>query len=160
MVNGYALPSRAGLTKIYHNLKDREEHSLDLLRGALRIGLHWDTQVTLEGATHTVSQAYCSALPVAHTTFEPDLWEPFATVVLEAAYEATLCAAILNRARTGNGQLYLTMLGGGAFGNSPDWITHAMRRSLELYSEYGLDVSVVSFGASNRSVRKLVGEFL
>ena len=37
------------------------------LRQLLRIGIQWNTQVTLNDAKHTVSQAYCSALPVAYS---------------------------------------------------------------------------------------------
>lgn len=159
MQNGYALPSPAGLDEVNQKLADMDESAIDALRQSLRIGLQWNTQVTLGEASHTVSQAYCSAMPVAYTRLSTERWKPLASLVLEAAYEATICAAILNQERTGNNRLFLTLLGGGAFGNDPDWILSAVRRSLEIYAESGLDVSVVSYGASNRSVRSLVGEF-
>lgn len=159
MVNGYALPSTGGLKEINRKLENMDDAELDVVRQALHIGLQWDAQVTLDDASHTVSQAYCSAMPVAYTRHSPELWSRFATLVLEAAYEATMCAAILNYARTGSNQLFLTLLGGGAFGNNPDWIMGAVRRSLELHSDSGVDVAVVSYGSSNRSVRQLVHEF-
>jgi hypothetical protein len=159
MVNGYALPSSEGLHEINQQLGDMDEVSRDAVRQALQIGLQWDTQVTLDDAGHTVSQAYCSAMPVAYTRHSPELWAPIASLVLEAAYEATICAALLNRARTGNNQLFLTLLGGGAFGNQPEWIMTAIRRSLDLYADSGLDVAIVSYGSSSRSVRQLVNEF-
>lgn len=146
MVNGYALPSAEGLQEINRKLESMDEAALDAVRQALQIGLHWDTQVTLGDAAHTVSQAYCSALPVAYTNHTKELWAPLAKLVLEAAYEATICAAILNVDRNRNNRLFLTRLGGGAFGNSPDWITDAISRSLELYSDSGLDVAIVSYG--------------
>lgn len=146
MVNGYALPSAEGLEEINRKLKGMDEAALDDVRQALQIGLHWDTQVTLGDASHTVSQAYCSAMPVAYTPHTKELWAPLAKLVLEAAYEATICAAILNVDRNRNNRLFLTRLGGGAFGNSPDWITDAISRSLELYSDSGLDVAIVSYG--------------
>lgn len=146
MVNGYALPSAEGLEEINRKLKGMDEAALDAVRQALQIGLHWDTQVTLGDASHTVSQAYCSAMPVAYTPHTKELWAPLAKLVLEAAYEATICAAILNVDRNRNNRLFLTRLGGGAFGNSPDWITDAISRSLELYSDSGLDVAIVSYG--------------
>ena len=146
MVNGYALPSAEGLEEINRNLESMDEAALDAVRQALQIGLHWDTQVTLGDAAHTVSQAYCSAMPVAYTLHTKELWAPLAKLVLEAAYEATICAAILNVDRNRNNRLFLTRLGGGAFGNSPDWITDAISRSLELYSDSGLDVAIVSYG--------------
>ena len=146
MVNGYALPSAEGLEEINRKLESMDEAALDTVRQALQIGLHWDTQVTLGDASHTVSQAYCSAMPVAYTPHTKELWAPLAKLVLEAAYEATICAAILNGDRNRNNRLFLTRLGGGAFGNSPDWITDAISRSLELYSNSGLDVAIVSYG--------------
>ena len=145
MVNGYALPSAEGLEEINRKLESMDEAALDAVRQALQIGLHWDTQVTLGDASHTVSQAYCSAMPVAYTNHTKELWAPLAKLVLEAAYEATICAAILNVDRNRNNRLFLTRLGGGAFGNSPDWITDAISRSLELYSDSGLDVAIVSY---------------
>ena len=146
MVNGYALPSAEGLEEINRKLESMDEAALDAVRQALQIGLHWDTQVTLGDASHTVSQAYCSAMPVAYTPHTKELWAPLAKIVLEAAYEATICAAILNVDRNRNNRLFLTRLGGGAFGNNPDWITNAISRSLELYSDSGLDVAIVSYG--------------
>ena len=146
MVNGYALPSAEGLEEINRKLESMDEAALDAVRQALQIGLHWDTQVTLGDASHTVSQAYCSAMPVAYTNHTKELWAPLAKIVLEAAYEATICAAILNVDRNRNNRLFLTRLGGGAFGNNPDWITDAISRSLELYSDSGLDVAIVSYG--------------
>jgi hypothetical protein len=146
MVNGYALPSAEGLEEINRKLESMDETALDTVRQALQIGLHWDTQVTLGDASHTVSQAYCSAMPVAYTPHTKELWAPLAKLVLEAAYEATICSAILYVDRNRNNRLFLTRLGGGAFGNSPDWITDAISRSLELYSDSGLDVAIVSYG--------------
>jgi len=159
MVNGYALPSVGALDEISQKLGEMDDAELDHVRQSLQVGLQWQTQVTLENASHTVSQAYCSALPVAYTTYSPQLWSPFAILVLEAAYEATICAAIINHVGTGNNQLFLTLLGGGAFGNDPDWIMGAIRRSLELYCDSGIDVTLVSHGASNRWVRQLVQEY-
>ncbi len=160
MRNGYALPSSAGLDEINRKLTSMDDALRDSVRKALQIGMQWNTQVTLDGASHTVSQAYCSAMPVGYTRHPPTLWALFASLVLEAAYEATICAAILNFNRTSNNRLYLTLLGGGVFGNDPDWILGAMRRSLDIYYDSGLDVTIVSYGGSNRSVRSLVTEFL
>ena len=75
-----------------------------------------------------VSQAFCSALPVAYTRVPPSHWEAFASLVLQAAYEATMLAAVLNAQRGASNVVLLTQLGGGAFGNHDDWIHAAMRR--------------------------------
>lgn len=159
MQNGYALASHSGLVEISKHLEDADEAELDELRSLLRIGLQWESEVTLRNAGHKVSQAYCSALPVAYSHQPAHLWEAFARLVLEAAYEATLCAAILNWQSTGNKRVYLTLLGGGAFGNDSGWILDALRRVLKRYQNWDLDVAIVSFGASKRYVRQLAGEF-
>jgi hypothetical protein len=158
MVNGYVLPSAKGLQEIDRVIAALDESGRDRIRQALQIGLHHDTQVTLDGAEHVVSQAYCSALPVAYTEHPPGLWKGFATLVLEAAYEATICAAIVNSARTGTDALFLTLLGGGAFGNAESWIVNAMRRALSLHRDSGLDVAIVSYGCSQPCVQELVAE--
>lgn len=160
MVNGYALPSAEGLAEIDRRLGSLDETGVDRLRQALQIGLQWDTQVTLDGASHTVSQAYCSALPVAYSRHASKMWARFAKLVLEAAYEATICAAIINAERTRNRTLFLTLLGGGAFGNEPAWIMDAIRDSLSRYPDCGLDVAVVSYGGSNAGVQRLAAEFM
>jgi len=159
MVNGYALPSAGGLQEINRRLATEGQAGLDRVRQALQIGLQWNTQVTLAGASHLVSQAYCSAMPVAYTGLPLQLWAPLATLILEAAYEATLCAAIVNAHRTNNKQLFLTLLGGGAFGNDSAWILHAMRRALTLHANSGLDVAIVSYGRSRPEVQQLVAGF-
>ena len=159
MVNGYVLPSAVGLEEIDQQLKDMDETARDRLRQSLQIGLQWDTQVTLGDSTHVVSQAYCSALPVAYTQHSQEMWARFATLVLEASYEATICAAIINATRTRCNTLFMTLLGGGAFGNKLDWITGAIRRSLSQYRDCGLDIAIVSYGQSQACVQQLAAEF-
>ena len=156
MVNGYALPSAEGLKSITERLNDLHESERDELRAALRVGLHLDTQVTLNGSSHVVSQAYCSAMPVSYSRHSADLWAPFAILILEAAYEATLCASIANAARTENHRLFLTLLGGGAFGNELPWIHDAIQRAITLYPDCGLDIAIVSYGQSKPTVQRLI----
>jgi hypothetical protein len=62
----------------------------------------------------------------------------------------------LNFERTGNKTLFLTLLGGGAFGNETDWIISAIKRAVDLYSDCGLDVAIVIYGSSKRDVRELI----
>ncbi len=155
MKNGYALATRDGLAEIAKRLRASGEQEKDEIRQRLRIGLQWNTQVTLQDCTHAVSQAYCSALPVAYSRHSPELWADFARLVLEAAYEATFCAAILNAERNGNRTVFLTLLGGGAFGNRTDWIMGAIRRALLLHKDADLDVAIVSYGGSNPHVEEM-----
>jgi len=158
MRNGYALASRSGLIEISNRLRAATESERDELRKLLRIGVQWNTQVTLQDCTHRVSQAYCSALPVAYSDHSPDLWEDFARLVLEAAYEATICTAILNSQSTGNNRVFLTLLGGGAFGNKVTWITESILRALRLYKDWSIEVAIVSYGMSKGHVQQLVDE--
>ena len=154
MRNGYAMAFEEGLRVIARH------PDLGSLRELLRIGVHWNTQVTLNGSNeHLVSQAYCSALPVAYSMLEADLWAPFGRMVLEAAYEATLCAAVLNARATGNRTVFLTLLGGGAFGNPIEWILDAIARGLGLFREAGLDCAIVSYRSPNLFVRELVARY-
>lgn len=159
MVNGYALPSSTGLREIDQKLAALDEPGRDRLRAALQVGLQTDTQVTLHGASHVVTQAFCSALPVGYSTHQPAKWKRFASLILEAAYEATICAAICNAERTGNNRLFLTLLGGGAFGNQMDWIIESIRHALTRHRDGGLEVAIVSYGSSKPEVRPLVAEF-
>ncbi len=159
MKNGYALASPRGLTAISQRLQTAGEKEWDELRKLLRIGIQWQTQVTLDDCQHRVSQAYCSALPVAYSPLAAKLWEQFAKLVLEASYEATICTAILNARINGNNQLFLTLLGGGAFGNDTSWIIDSIARALQLYRDLDLDIAIVSYGSSKPSVQKLVESF-
>ena len=128
----------------------------DELMGALRIGLHQNTDVTLPGAGHLVTQAYCSALPVAYSTHSSNDWEPFARLVLDASYEAALRAAAYNRVSTVNRTVFVTLLGGGAFGNEMSWITDALSRALAIVADVDLDVAIVSHGSSSPGVASLL----
>lgn len=159
MRNGYAWPSHTGLEAVSAKLSALSEPEIDDLRSKLRVGVHSELQVTLGECTHEVTQVYCSAMPVAYNTLPSQLWEPFAKLILDAAYEATFLASLQNAARTGNNRLYLTLLGGGAFGNQESWIIGAIHRSIDQFQAHGLDVRIVSFRQSNPSVQALLSSY-
>ena len=102
------------------------------------------------------AQVYCSALPVAYNAYPATKWADFAQIVLDATYEATFCAAALNLAKTGNNKVFLTMVGGGVFGNDTDWILAAIKRAMHRFREVPLEVVMVSYGTSQASVRGFV----
>jgi hypothetical protein len=160
MQNGYAVCD-AGLASINKNLETASPEQLDILRGKLCIGVHWDVEVTdATGKIRPmVSQAFCSALPVAYTDIPSDQWKPFASLILEAAYEATMLAAAQNALRGSSNVVLLTLLGGGAFGNQADWIHSAVRRALTLMAGVGLDVRIVSYSEPSRAVRELARQY-
>lgn len=156
MKNGYALASELGLKTITKKINSFNEIELDKLRESLRIGVQWNTEVTINNSKQLVTQAYCSALPVAYSQYPDRLWKSFSQLVLDASYEATICAAILNYTKTNNPNVYLTMLGGGAFGNDEAWILRALERALLKYQNVDLNVFVVSYHSSNFKVKELV----
>jgi len=159
MRNGYALASEKGLVEISKHLESSCKSDIDELRALLRIGIQWNTEVTISVSKHKISQAYCSALPVAYSEISPRLWERFSMLILEASYEATICAGILNYLTTGNKKLFLTLIGGGVFGNDINWIVAAIQRALNIYKDIGLDVVIVSYGSSNKHVQQLIDQF-
>jgi hypothetical protein len=148
MQNGYALLNARTVREIGRHIDSLDEAARDALRTRLRIGLHCDTEVTAEGAPlgQRVTQAFCSALPVAYNAGTRADWAPFASLVLEASYESTLLAAVINHRRSGNPKVFLTTVGGGAFGNDREWIIRAVRRALRCVQDHPLDVAMVCFG--------------
>ena len=113
--------------------------------------------VTEKGASPDtgVTQVYCAALPVAYSGIPSKDWESLATLILEAAYEATMLAAVLNAAAGTSNRLLLTRIGGGAFGNDDAWINTAILRALRIVSGQGLQVVMVSYGSPNSAMRSL-----
>ncbi len=161
MNNGYALPTQQSLSGIADYLRQRSEAELDALRGLLRVGLHSDVEVTDgdQSPGQLVSQIYCSALPVAYARLSSRLWSEFASLVLEAAYEATLWAGVLNKARGVSSRVLLTRLGGGAFGNDDRWIDAAILRALRLTKDHDLEVEMVSYGPPASEMRDLLTQW-
>jgi hypothetical protein len=156
MKNGYALASEQGLRHVDSIIADMDEAQRDRIRASLHVGTQVGTEVTIGDCGHLVTQIYCSALPVAYAPHPPELWERFARTILEATYEATMAAAVLNYLNTGNNKVYLTLVGGGAFGNQDEWILSAIRRTLDLYESHPLDVKVVSYSGPNPNLRSLL----
>ena len=156
MQNGYALASESGLRAVDDALAKMDTSALDNVRAALCTGIQWDTEVTIDRGGHLVSQIYCSALPVAYSPHSPDMWEKFARLILEATYEAAFAAAAINYEKTGNSRLYLTLVGGGAFGNRPGWILSAIQRAATIYEKFPLDVCIVSHRTPNPILKAIL----
>ena len=156
MSNGYAMFDQTGLDQLNERLAAMTPSKLDEVRANLRIGVHRNAEVTSSTTGHSVTQAYCSALPVAYNHHHPNDFEPFARLVLEASYEATLRAAALNANFTDNPTVYLTMLGGGVFGNDESWIIDAIERACNGLIDVALDVVIVSYRSPTPAVSALV----
>ena len=157
MRNGYAMCTNEGLQAIADHLGRLSAAEADALRARLRIVVQSGVELT-EAKTpgHFVSQAFCSALPVAYANLPAACWAPFATLVLEAAYEGTLWAAAINAAERGSNIVLLTLLGGGAFGNDDRWIIQGLRRAMRATAERDLDVKVVSYGSPTQELKELM----
>lgn len=161
MENGYALCSRDGLDAISGYLQSLDEAKVEALSGKLRIGLHRDVEVTdSDGPDRQfVSQAFCSALPVAYSPVSAIHWESFASLILNAAYEATMWSGVLNAQRGKSNVVLLTRLGGGVFGNDDNWIHAAMRRALKMVEDFDLDVKLVSYGSPSPEIAQMAEDF-
>jgi len=160
MKNGYALASdETTLETIGDAISNASPSKRDQWRSLLRIGLHHEVEVTAAGpgCGQLVTQAFCSALPISYNTVgDADQWEPFGRLVLEAAYEATLLAGVLNAARNGSSKVYLTLLGGGAFGNERGWILDAINRAVHIVRDQELDVQIINFRHVGDDMKRLV----
>lgn len=161
MRNGYALCSREGLEAITRLLADGDDGLRDDLRAQLAIGLHRNVEVTdvRESARRHVSQAFCSALPVAYGSGRSTAWEAFARLVLEATYEATLLAAVDQTSAGRSNIVLLTRVGGGAFGNADEWIDDAIVRAVGIVEHAGLDIRLVSHGRIHDSNQAIAERF-
>ena len=121
---------------------------------SLRVGIHWDTEVERprrnpECTPHRVCQVYSSAVPVNYTKTKATSkqWEPLARAILEGTYEATLSAAALLSLQRGGERVtvFLTSVGGGAFGNRTEWIADAMEAAIRRFQAFSLDVKLVHY---------------
>ena len=149
--NGYCLPnSKESMASLNAKLIE-DKNLINDLRDRLKVGIHWSTEVTVKtSAPHRVCQVYASACPVAYArnTKSKD-WKPFASLVLDSLYESTLAAsALLALERNERVSVYLTSVGGGAFGNSKQWISSAVLRALSLLRDFPLDVYMVNYGST------------
>jgi len=154
--NGYAFSSDEGLDALNMVLEGMGAPQLRALEGRLRIGLQWDAEVTRVAGGKTVSQAYCSALPLGYSSVSRQKWESFARLILRATYRGTFAAAAQNAYRTGNNKVYLTLVGGGVFGNPINWILDAIGQAAQAYVDYDLDCRIVSYGQSDSRVADFV----
>lgn len=158
MSNGYALCTEKGLAAIHAVLAGASEDVRDSVRGQLSIGLHRNVEVTDIPAPprRLVSQAFCSALPLGYSRLPRSQWEPFARLILEATYEATLLAGAEQAAAGGSSIVLLTRVGGGVFHNDPAWIDAAIERAAGIVEEAGLDIRVVCHSQVSPGVQAIV----
>lgn len=148
MQNGYCLPCDAvhSMAAIRDRL-DNDATLYDDCYRAMRVGVHWDTEVEME-QRQLVTQVFTSALPVAYSSSTKMVdWTRFACLVLEVAFDATLAVGrVLSHNRGGaRVKVFLTPVGGGAFGNHPLWIVQAIEKALWKHRHAPLDVVLVHY---------------
>lgn len=158
MQNGYALVNHNGLLAINKKIAQLTEVERENLKEKLKTGIQWNTEVTKSDTKHKVSQIYCSALPVAYSYIESFYWESFARVILEATYESALYAGVLNMKNNKSNKVFLTLVGGGAFGNEEYWILESMQQAIRKLKNVPLDIRIVSYGSSNPDLIKCINE--
>ena len=158
MRNGYALVNEEGLLAINKKLTSLSDEERESLKGKLKVGIQWNTEVTISDDKQIVSQIYCSALPLAYSQTDSIYWENFARLILEATYEATFFAAMKNMEDNGSNLVYLTLVGGGAFGNEEYWILQSLEKVINKFRNVPLDVRIVSYGESNPRLLRFLNE--
>jgi len=158
MRNGYALINQNGLLAINKKIAQLNEVERENLKGKLKTGIQWNTEVTKSKTKHKVSQIYCAALPVAYSEIASFYWESFSRIILEATYESALYAGILNMKKNNSNAVYLTLVGGGAFGNEEYWILESIQKAIRKFKNVPLDVSIVSYNTSNPNLVKCINE--
>lgn len=159
MKNGYALVNREGLQKISKTITNLNSEEYEHLKGLLKVGIQWETEVTIDQNKQLVSQIYCSALPVGYSIIDQDLWEHFAKLILDATYEATFHTAMINQNTYGCNKLFLTLVGGGVFGNKADWLIETISNNLHKFRYEPLDVQFISYGEKSPIVELIIDEF-
>jgi hypothetical protein len=156
MKNGYALINNSGIKNINKTLEQFNDSQREALKQKLKVGIQWNTEVTLATTKHLVSQIYCSALPVSYYNLAAHNFEKFARLILEATYEATFYAGLINYKNTGSNKVYLTLVGGGVFGNEVSWIIDSIQKTITKFKNCPLNIQIVSYKNTNPNLKDLI----
>lgn len=159
MKNGYAMFTQSGLQLVNKKLSQFNDTEREKLKGKLKTGIQWNTEVTISESKHKVTQIYCSALPISYNNIDSAYWEEFARIILEALYESTLYTGMLNMERNGSNLVYLTLVGGGVFGNNKEWILDSIRKAIDKFRNVPLDIKIVSYKESKPAVKELISRY-
>ncbi len=158
MQNGYAMFNQEGILSLSKEIASMNTVEREAMKNKLKTGIQWNTEVTISKTKHRVSQIYCSALPVRYCNVEPMYFENFARIILEATYESTLFAALINLEKNKSEKVFLTLVGGGAFGNAEYWILESIQQAIRKFKNTPLEVQIVSYGQSNENLKRVIEE--
>jgi hypothetical protein len=148
--NGYLILTPRQILTANTGLTSATPGHRQRLKGLIRVGVQSNTEVTptIRAKFQHVTQVFASAFPLHLINDDTDVRRitPTATLLLEAAYEATLLAAIQNRrdncSQNASNTVVLTLLGVGTFGNNFDTVLETLVSTLALprIRQSGLDV--------------------
>jgi len=115
-----------------------ESDEYDQLLCKMKVGYHGNMEVTNNGLitsnfkdkNHRIDQIICAAMNIGQgSSGARNAYSPSGVrkcqFILDGDYEATYLTAILNRKKV----LFLTLLGGGVFGNRLEWIYEAIMKA-------------------------------
>ena len=164
MQNGYALPTdRQSMLRLKKKLYEKYLTSRKAMN-TVRVGVQWNTEVVKKlsqpnQSHHCVTQVYCAALPISYcTNSKMKDFEPFAKLILDAAYCATFAVAAIKSLESNQRvKLYLTKVGGGVFGNRSRWVADAIKKNLRKFEDFPLDVHLVHYGTLEQPYLQSLG---
>ena len=149
--NGYIFSTKNDLTALNLIIDQYQDQIMDVLK----FGVTFNTEVSFTkcfvepNEKILVSQIFCSAISCSYSGIPNTYWELLARLVLKSCYKATLLAAILNHRNGGSNKVFLTFIGGGAFGNKLEWITDAINYATDSVRNADLDIYICHYGRYN-----------
>lgn len=144
--NGYVFSTIDKLNKLNTILNNDKIISKKILN-SIKVGIQANTEVLMKNKNEPlctttkhklVTQIYCSAISCSYSHINVSYWEPFACIILDSIYESTLWSSLLYAPvckilNSNHYKVYLTFIGGGAFGNKLSWIINSMAKSIKKF---------------------------
>ena len=151
--NGYVKFSKETLLRLH---EEGDVFDWEAAVNRIRVGIQWNAQVTSGTKTHElemctdpeqrVSQIFSAAMDMGWNNPADDvLVVRAATTLLRASYAAAVLTARINAAKGGQPTCFLTLMGGGVFGNKASWITDAIVELKDEIVASGVDFRLVLF---------------
>uniref|UniRef100_A0A6B2L742 Uncharacterized protein n=1 Tax=Arcella intermedia TaxID=1963864 RepID=A0A6B2L742_9EUKA len=161
VTNGYINFNGNELTEIYEPTWD-DHFFTDY--GDVKVGVQTNVEVTsgtkrdgliymVEQSGQIINQVFTASINLGGTramfASRPKI-QKLAQMLLKAAYRGTILVAMENALKAppelvGRNKLFLTLIGGGAFGNDLEWIVGALYEQLELIKRSGLEITLVIY---------------
>ncbi len=160
--NGYVKFTRDSLAVLH---EEGPTYDWKAAVGKVCVGFQQNAQVTsgmktseLQMCTdpnQSVSQIFSAAMDMGGWGNPSD--DPLviraACMLLQASYTACVAAARITAAQPGGAAVcYLTLMGGGVFGNKPAWIADAIVDVRDAIVESGVDFKLVLFSGGEREL--------